>query len=336
MTWEGNLPTPLHMLTYSLVPRVSDLGTGSSYRLMWTNDLYPLAHKEEQAMQYLVESLVHHCQHYIVMYLEEFPVSHLSLLPLSTRRDLLWRLPVADVCLRLENTDFTTGLNMEFFWKSTWKDAGPDVAGSSYDSHVRTYFQSWDRAEYARAILYGLTATMVIGQLRAGDFAFYSPHFGQDRTGYYENQGMPVYPLFYAVRKPFSDDPGSPGRFSSCNLIFPNWYIEKSNKHDSDLMECEVVNFFGHNSDELPRIIPELYIVTQQINMEHVEFMKLYIIDGSPFEEHGLRFLKAVLKEATNLEVFILDHWSEEGEWEVKFFDEFCAILPSFQAFFSC
>ena len=103
-------------------------------------------------------------------------------------------------------------------------------------------------------------------------------------------------------------------------------------------MECEVVNFFGHNGNELPRIIPELHIGTQQINMEHVEFLQraVYLgIDGSPFEEHGLGFLKAVLKEATNLEVLILDHWGEEGEWEVKFFNEFCAILPSCQAFLS-
>ena len=43
----------------------------------------------------------------------------------------------------------------------------------------------------------------------------------------------------------------------------------------------------------------------------------------------------AVLKETTNLEVLILDHWGEEGEQEVNFFDEFCAILPSCQAFLS-
>ena len=69
---------------------------------------------------------------------------------------------------------------MESYWKSTMKDAGPDVGGSSCDSDVRVYFQAWDRAKYARAILHGLVATMAVGQLRDGDFVFYSPHFGQD------------------------------------------------------------------------------------------------------------------------------------------------------------
>ena len=274
-----------------------------------------------------MESLVHQCQHYIVMHLEEFPVSHLSLLPLSMRRDLPWRLPVADTCLRLENTEFTAGLSMESYWKSTWKDAGPDVGGSSCDSDVRGYFQAWDGAEYTRAVLYRLMATMAIGQLWDGDFAFYSPHFGQDRTGYHENWGMPVYPFLYAVRKPY-DNPVSSGRFSSCNLIFPPRYSQKSDKHNNDLTEYEVVNFFG----SFPRIIPELHIgITKEINPDNV-----YLgIDGSPFDEQGLEFLKEILKEATNLEVLILDHWGEEGEWEIKFFDEFCAVLSSCQAFLS-
>ena len=272
------------------------------------------------------------------MHLEEFPVSHLCLLPLSTRRNLLWRLPVADVCLLLENTDFTTGLNMESFWTSTWKDGGVDVAGSSYDPDVKAYFQAWDRVEYARAMLYGLMTTMSLGYLRDGDFVFYSPHYGQDCTGYRENWGMPVYPFLYAVRRPFSDNPVSAGRLSSCDLICPTRYAEKSTKYDGDLTGYEVVNMFGHD-DELPRIIPELTYSGQiHLDLEWVYFLQnaVYLaIDGSPFEEQGLKFLKAVLEEAINLEVLILDHWGEEGEREVKFFDEFCALLSSCPEFLS-
>ena len=64
-----------------------------------------------------VESLIQQCQHYIAMYVDEIPVSHLSLLPLSARRDILWRLPLADVC-QLEDTDFAEGLD------STWLPTG--------------------------------------------------------------------------------------------------------------------------------------------------------------------------------------------------------------------
>ena len=93
------------------------------------------------------------------------------------------------------------------------------------------------------------------------------------------------------------------------------------------------MNFFG----SLPRIIPELHIGAEEIYPDNVYFLQnaVYVgIDGSPFDEQGLEFLKAVLK-VTNLEVLILDHWGEEGEWEVKFFNEFCAVLSSCQAFLS-
>ena len=49
-----------------------------------------------------------------MMQLEEFSISHLSLLSFSVWRDLLWRLPVADImCLQLESTDFTAGMELE-------------------------------------------------------------------------------------------------------------------------------------------------------------------------------------------------------------------------------
>lgn len=42
----------------------------------------------------VVRSLVQQCQSYILMHMEEFPVSLLSLLPLSVRKELLWRMPM--------------------------------------------------------------------------------------------------------------------------------------------------------------------------------------------------------------------------------------------------
>ena len=61
----------------------------------------------QPTMMAVVESLAQQCHTYIMMHLEELPVrGHLSLLPLSTRKELLYHLPIADVC-RLENTEFT-------------------------------------------------------------------------------------------------------------------------------------------------------------------------------------------------------------------------------------
>ena len=74
------------------------------------------------------------------------------------------------------------------------------------------------------------------------------------------------------------------------------------------------------------------------IDLDDVYFLQsaVYVgIKGYPFEEQGFEFHKAVLKEATNLEVLILDHWGEEDEWETKFFDKFCTYLSSCRAFLS-
>lgn len=55
------------------------------------------------------------CFQYILMFLEQFSIRLLSLLPLRIRQQLLWNLPIADVCL-LEATQFTNGMNMEDYW----------------------------------------------------------------------------------------------------------------------------------------------------------------------------------------------------------------------------
>jgi hypothetical protein len=51
------------------------------------------------------------------MHLEKIPITSLALLPLKTRWNLLWNLPLADVCL-LETTQFTNGMIMDDYWKT--------------------------------------------------------------------------------------------------------------------------------------------------------------------------------------------------------------------------
>ncbi len=254
-----------------------------------------------------------------------FPASHLSLLPLSTRKDLLYQLPVADICLQLENTDFITGLDMAAFWKSTWEDEGIGVAE---DSDVEGYFQVWDSAEYTRSMLYGLVATMAIGDLRGGEYWFHSPHYRYRKCpDGLPDSGIPVFSLLYAIRKPNHDI-----IHSGCELMFPPRYSHKSNKRDKDLTVSEVVNCFSHSKEELPRIFPEIEILNiNGISLDHVYILRnaVYVgIQGYPLSE-GLEFLKAILQEATNLEVLLLDHWGEDNKWEMKFLDEICAYLSS-------
>jgi hypothetical protein len=48
----------------------------------------------------------------------------------------------------------------------------------------------------------------------------------------------------------------------------------------------------------------------------------------------GLDLLKAIVKEATQLEVLTLDNWGSKRIWETEFFDEFVAYLCSYPKFF--
>ncbi len=285
-------------------------------------------------MAVFVESLVQQCQHYIMMHLEEFPVSHLSLLPLSTRKDLLYQLPIADICLRLENTDFTTGLDMAAFWESTYIDERAGMVADG-DNDMKSYVERWDSIEYARATVYGLVATCAMGHLRGGDYSFNSPHYRKYPAGHVfsgmPESGMSVVSFLYAVRKPSDNDV-----HHGCELKFPLRYCHKSDKNDKDLTIYEVVNCFSHGKGEFPRIFPEIEIMND-IHLDNVFFLRdaLYVvIKGYPLVE-GVEFLKAVVKDATNLEVLLLDHWGEDDEWEVIFFDKFCAYLSTCQAFLS-
>ena len=288
-----------------------------------------VANSCDKMATYIVESLVQQCQHYIAMHLEEFPVNHLSLLPLSTRRELLYQLPIADICLRLENTEFTAGLDMTAFWKSTWEDSDAGMAPYG-DNDMESYKERWDSTDYVRAMVYGLVATCAMGHLRTGEYWFNSPLYRNRPDGIPES-GMMAFPLLYAVRKPSDVD-----AHCGCELKFPLRYSHKSDKEDKHLTVYEVVNNFSHERSEFPKIFPEIEIMND-ICLDNVFFLRdaVYVgIKGYPLAE-GFEFLKAAIKEATNLEVLLLDHWGEDDEWEVKFFDELCSYLSSCRSFLS-
>ena len=280
----------------------------------------------------VVESLAQQCHTYIMMHLEEFPVrDHLSLLPLSTRKELLYHLPIADVCLRLENTAFTAGIDMAAFWNSIYDPDSVGIVEASHDKEdIEHYVQGkWDDLEYAREAVYGIVATCAMGHMVLDiEFrgTFHATHTHNCEKHKHFQWGMPVVVFLYAPRTSCVH--------GTCQPPFPSRYKHKSEK---DLTMYEVVNCFSHSKGEFPRIFPEVSLYN--INLDDVFFLRnaIYLgINGrSVFHEQGNEFLKAVLQVATNLEVLLLDHWGDEGEWEVEFFDKFCASLSSCQAFLS-
>ena len=47
---------------------------------------------------------------------------------------------MADVCLRLENTEFTAGIDMAAFWNSTWDHDSIGLGGLSHDKEDIKYY----------------------------------------------------------------------------------------------------------------------------------------------------------------------------------------------------
>ena len=281
-----------------------------------------------------VESLAQQCQTYIMMHLEEFPIrGHLSLLPLSTRKELLYHLPIADVCLRLEtDTEFTEGIDMAAFWNSVWDHDSVGIAESAYDKEdIKRYVQDkWNDLEYARETVYGTVASCAMGHMTDIEVRAFFPAVHPNCEEHKDlSWGMPVVMFLYTLRTSCVHDP--------CQPPFPPRYKHKSDKSEKDLTMYEVVNCFSHSKGEFPRLFPEL-VLLRNINLDNVYFLQnaVYLgLTGFVFDEHGFEFLKAVLQVATNLEVLLLCHWGDEDEWEVEFFDKFCAFLSTRQAFLS-
>ena len=280
----------------------------------------------------VVESLAQQCYTYIMMHLEEFLVrGHLSLLPLSTRKELLYHLPIADVCLRLENTEFTEGIDMAAFWNSVWDHDTVGIAESVHDKEdIKHYVQDkWDDLEYAREAVYGTVASCAMGHVTDIELRAFFPAVHPNCEEHKDlSWGMPVVMFLYTLRTSCVHDP--------CQPPFPPRYKHKTNKSEEDLTMYEVVNCFSHSKGEFPRLFPELELL--HINLDNVYFLRnaVYLgLTGFVFDKQGFEFLKAVLQVATNLEVLLLGHWGDEDEWEVEFFDKFCASLSTSQAFLS-
>ena len=119
---------------------------------------------------YLVETLAQQCLCYVVMHFEKFPICHLSLLPLSMRRDMLWALPIADVC-QLEETNFVQGLDMLEYWRSACHPGSGDMG----DPAIEAYLAEKDATLYAKDVLHGLVMSYAMDCHPTCFYGFYPP-----------------------------------------------------------------------------------------------------------------------------------------------------------------
>lgn len=199
------------------------------------------------------------CQNFIAMHLEEFPVSCLSLLPQFIRNALMWQLPLSDVC-QLDNTNFTEGLDMVFYWKSPWEGAFFGVTNLWPDYDLLHYVEEWDSTEYAREMLYGLLTTCAIGNL-CKEFVSLLPHCRHQES-------VSAISLLYTVREPHQDlqDP---------YLKFPPRYLHKSSKKEEDLVVPEVMKCFSKEG-VLPKIFPQIEVYNN-VEYDHAAIVWYYL-----------------------------------------------------------
>ena len=239
---------------------------------------------------FLVESLIHQCYHYIAMNMEKFPVSHLSLLPLKIREELLWRLPVADIC-QLEDTEYVDGFrDMAAYWKLPCEEFHRT---SPEDADIARYVEEWDSAEYAKAILYGQVVTALMGCLY-DDFFFHLPF--DDKLNPRKKGAMILF--LYSVRKPIVGDN------SGCEHTFPPRYCKKRNL----TVKMDVINaVLGCFKEKLPKILAEVHLY-EDIDDEYYDLLDKVVylgIRGGVFPSSN--FVEQIVKRSVSLEVVILE-----------------------------
>ena len=250
------------------------------------------------------------------MNLEKFPVSYLSLLPLKIREDLLWRLPIADMCL-MEDTEYVEGFqDMAAYWKLPCEEFQGIEAG---DTDIARYVEEWDRVQYAKEIFYGQVATTVIGCLY-DEFVFHLPF--DDELILHDKDAM--IPFLYAVRKPSR---------SGCELTFPPRYHYKQGlTSKKDIVNAVIGCFKG----ELPRIMAEIYLY-EDIDNEYHNLLNQVVylgIHGGVFEQPTSNFVEQVFQRSTCLEVVILESYFA-GEEEPTSVNEFVTFLSTQVKFLS-
>ena len=283
-------------------------------------------------MTRFMEPLAALCKNYIVKHLEEFPISHLSLLPLSIRRDLLWRLPIADVCLRgLESTDFIKGLDMAAYWKLPCENPA-SVVKYTEDSDIKQYVaERWpDEVEYSKAWLYGRVA------------AYESRCLGDDHEfGFLENKSRPCDALSFLYSVRMLDRDGwvqltYPPRYQQIEKL-PSWRLTK--KQEQDIIDAIVSAFNG----ERPKMLPEAQVLTEPHHDWEIRDADLSLlseieyvgIQCEPFENRCIEWLVKLVNNASNLQVVILQGCNVTSDYFCLDLDAFCERLPTCREFWS-
>ena len=261
-------------------------------------------------------TLQQRCLHHILMHLEEFPANYLALLPLSLRRELLTKLPIADVC-RLEEGPFVQGIDMEDYWSCL----------------IGLHLRSLSRRFSAKARCYGEVAACI---LHCGGVHFqyhYRLNFrsksfrGMSRT----SRTYLLLKFLFAVRQSRELDCREINQ--NCGYLFPLRYAQYNNSNDhpstTELVDAVVHCFRG--APEMVSLDPDYSDTVakweQGIDDEILEFLsELTYVHMEDMESSHIDFVLALVKKTTKLQVLIMENKYRAMEYSVSL-NKFCIDL---------
>ena len=261
-----------------------------------------------------VESLVHQCQFYILMRLEEFPVDYLSLLPLSTRKAILWQLPLTDV-IELQDTPYAQGLEGEVV-KCLLERCDSYIGTAGEDWDVNRYIEErWHDDTgmgYAREILYRQLVSSLLGCIREFySFELPNGHSAELCLDDYNN----VLNFLCGIRTGYEAGPLSAYSFTVPPRHTHHQAIGANPNHL--LTNGQLVDFFNCKRPkvliEVP--IPDDYfpyfnndVVFDLPILHEVEQLGFQL---KPFESTAVEFIATIVSCSEHLEVLVLKGCSE-------------------------
>ena len=248
------------------------------------------------SVTFSVKSLGDQCIQRIVMHLEEFPSNHLSLLPLSLRKEILWSVPIADVC-KLEGTGFVNSIDRKDFWSDTFYEMDSFASPETYKNIQKYIKEKWNSADLAREVVYG--------QIFGVGLGFYSI----DHTGFYidyESDVNSMMSLMYGVRRRRKWCYGMVSQF--CHEIPPRYQHCVSSCDSLEKFVDATINCF---CGDLPTyfFVEEIDEITCGDLVKYIPFLRNLRVFGVLSEAFGPTFqerIVAVVEAAVNLEAFIV------------------------------
>ena len=295
-----------------------------------------------------VESLVQQCQFYILMHLEEFPVDYLSLLPLSTRKVLLWQLPLADV-VQLQDTRFTEGLEAVVVDCFLSRCDTNYVGTGDLDGDVARYVKNrWKNAEmaHARELLYGRLVTSLLECLRRDKYVYFKlPNGELVELKMCDNHHMHCIADFLCgIRKKYESQPMSANNFPVRTRgdfpVPPRYY---------NSVRCPISTFewmVKHFNGKHPKVIDRMYLPTHYDGMPlrtpycPPSLPILREVEQLGFEywlnEDAAKFIAETVSSAKHLEVLILreNEYMDDDDHIDACIDTLCSSLTVCSATF--